>query len=79
MVEGKKNLPGEAELAKIERYIQRNRAPKHIRARCQSRLSSIRAMYELAGVDTSRALILAYDYGQAKCYRAMMLEAENGR
>lgn len=79
MVEGKKNLPGEAELAKIERYIQRNRVPKHIRTRCQSRLSSIRAMYELAGVDTSRALILAYDYGQAKCYRAMMLEAENGR
>lgn len=79
MVEGKKNLPSEAELEKIERYIERYRAPKHIRTRCQSRLSSIRAMYDLAGIDTSRALLLAYDFGQAKCYRAMMLEAKNGQ
>ena len=28
MVEGKKNLPGEADIQKIKRYIERTRIPK---------------------------------------------------
>lgn len=71
MVEGKKNLPGEADIQKIKRYIERTRIPKRILTYRSASVRDLRAMMDFSdSVGVSDALILSFYYGQAIYYRA---------
>ena len=80
MVEGKKNLPGEADVQKIKRYIERTRIPKRV---LQYRNASVRDLRAMIGfsdaIGVADALILSFYYGQAICYRAAKEEFRRGR
>ena len=80
MVEGKKNLPGEADIQKIKRYIERTRIPKEIRERKGAGMRELRAMIGFSdAIGVADALILSFYYGQAICYRAAKEEFRRGR
>lgn len=80
MVEGKKNLPGEADIQKIKRYIERTHIPKRVLQYRNASVKDLRAMMDFSdSVGVSDALILSFYYGQAICYRAAKEEFRRGK
>lgn len=80
MAEGKKNLPGEADIQRIKRYIERTRIPKEIRDRRGAGMRELRAMSAYSdAIGVADALILSFFYGQATCYRAAKEEFRRGK
>ena len=48
MVEGKKNLPGEADIQKIKRYIERTHIPKRVLQYRNASVKDLRAMMDFS-------------------------------